>query len=79
MTINSVSVGPTDTDAMKNAYAKFPPAYIEALKDYATAEKRVAEPYDIAAIVSCLASDDAKWINGSCIPANGGAINLAQG
>jgi 3-oxoacyl-[acyl-carrier protein] reductase len=38
---------------------------IDAMKEYATAEKRLGEPEDIAAIVSLLASDDAKWINGS--------------
>jgi 3-oxoacyl-[acyl-carrier protein] reductase len=65
LTINSVSVGPTNTDAQKNARGKLPEAYIDAMKEYATAEKRLGEPEDIAAIVSFLASDDAKWINGS--------------
>jgi 3-oxoacyl-[acyl-carrier protein] reductase len=79
VTINSVSVGPTNTDTMEDAMGRLPAAYVETMKEYATAEKRFAEPYDIAAIVSFLASDDARWINGSCIPANGGAINMVQG
>lgn len=65
LTIDSVSVGPTNTDAQNNARGKLPEAYIDAMKEYATAEKRPGKPEDIAAIGFFLASDDAKWINGS--------------
>ncbi|PNP39444.1 hypothetical protein TGAMA5MH_08650 [Trichoderma gamsii] len=79
LTINSISVGPTKTPAMEDALANLPKEYMEGLKNYATAEKRLAEPEEIAAIVAFVASDEARWMNGASVPANGGAILLAEG
>lgn len=79
LTINSISVGPTKTPAMEDALANLPKEYMEGLKNYATAEKRLAEPEGIAAIVAFVASDEARWMNGDSVPANGGAILLAEG
>lgn len=42
-------------------------------------EKRLAEPEEIATIVAFVTSEDAGWINGASVPANGGAILLAEG
>lgn len=79
ITINSISVGPTRTPAMANALARLPRAYTEAFENYATVAKRLAEPEEIATIVAFIASEDAGWINGASVPANGGAILLAEG
>ncbi|KAL7922557.1 hypothetical protein ACQKWADRAFT_320797 [Trichoderma austrokoningii] len=79
LTINSISIGPIKTPAMEDALANLPKEYMEGLKNYATAEKRLAEPEEIAAIVAFVASDEARWMNGASVPANGGAILLAEG
>lgn len=79
LTINSISVGPTKTPAMADALANLPPEYMEGLKNYATSEKRLAEPEEIAAIVAFVASEEARWMNGASVPAHGGAILLAEG
>ncbi|EHK20149.1 uncharacterized protein TRIVIDRAFT_48096 [Trichoderma virens Gv29-8] len=79
ITINSISVGPTKTPAVEDALANLPKEFTKGLKIYATAEKRLAEPEEIAAIVAFVASEDARWMNGASVPANGGAILLAEG
>lgn len=48
LTTNSVGVGPMNTDMYHNACGKLPEAYVETMKEYATAEKRLGEPEDIA-------------------------------
>ncbi len=42
-----------------------------------TALGRLGEPRDIADIVAFLASDDARWLTGVTLPANGGLITTA--
>lgn len=42
-----------------------------------TALRRLGEPEDIADVVAFLASDDARWLTGLTIPANGGLITTA--
>ena len=69
LTVNSVVVGPTNTDAA----AAFPPEIVKMMADLATAEPRIGEPNDVASIVSFLASEESRWINGNSIPADGGA------
>jgi 3-oxoacyl-[acyl-carrier protein] reductase len=64
---------------VEDALANLPKEFTEGLKIYATAEKRLAEPEEIAAIVAFVASEDARWMNGASVPANGGAILLAEG
>ena len=73
LTINSVSVGPTNTDAQKNARGKLLEAYIDAMKEYATAEKRLGKPEEIASVVAFMAEDGSRWINGDTICVTGGA------
>lgn len=71
-TFTSVSVGPTDTDAFRAAGDIVPPEYLEAMMNEATAEKRLGTPEDIAYIVGFLASEEARWVQGASISANGG-------
>lgn len=71
-TFTSVSVGTTDTDAFSAAKDIVPVEYLEAMMNEATAEKRLGTPEDIAYIVGFLASEEARWVQGASISANGG-------
>jgi 3-oxoacyl-[acyl-carrier protein] reductase len=42
-----------------------------------TALRRLGEPQDIADIVAFLASDEARWLTGVTLPANGGLVTTA--
>lgn len=70
ITLNTVAPGPTNTDriAGQSWTSKIPPW---------TALRRLGEPDDIADIVSFVASDDARWLTGATLPANGGLITTA--
>lgn len=71
-TFTSVSVGTTDTDAFRAASDVVPAEYLEAMMNEATAEKRLGTVEDIAYIVGFLASEEARWVQGASISANGG-------
>jgi len=70
ITVNVVSPGPTDTelfnvgktDKERQHYAQM------------TALARLGQPQDIADVVALLVSEDAHWITGQNIRANGGII-----
>ncbi|OAP55255.1 hypothetical protein AYL99_10228 [Fonsecaea erecta] len=81
ITINSVSVGPVMTDLLKIPLEQgiLPDRYIPDLVSRNTAEKRMGEVEDIAAIVGFLASEESRWINRNNVPANGGAVLEIQG
>jgi len=66
--VNVVSPGPTNTELFLNGKTQ------EALDRLASlsAFNRIGEPDDIAKVVAFLVSDDAKWISGQNIGANGG-------
>jgi 3-oxoacyl-[acyl-carrier protein] reductase len=67
ITVNAVAPGLTDTDLLHpQARASLP--QITA----ATPLGRLGQPTDIAAVIAFLASDDAAWITGQTIHANGG-------
>jgi 3-oxoacyl-[acyl-carrier protein] reductase len=71
ITVNGVAPGTTATDMLLQALP-------EELKNEfiaKTALKRLAEPIDIANVVAFLASDDAAWITGQTIRADGGIVN----
>lgn len=70
ITLNTVAPGPTMTDriAGQSWTAKIPPW---------TALRRLGEPDDIADIVAFLASDEARWLTGVTLAANGGLISTA--
>ena len=70
ITVNVVSPGPTDTELFsqgKSEKQKQRFAQMAALG-------RLGQPQDIANVVALLASDDAGWITGQNIRANGGLI-----
>lgn len=70
ITVNGVAPGTTATDMLLQALP-------EDLKNEfisKTALGRLAEPSDIADVVAFLASDDARWITGQTIRADGGIV-----
>lgn len=68
ITVNSVIPGLTDTDMV----ADYPPAVRESVAKNTTLG-RLGQPRDIADVVAFLASDDARWITGQQVVANGGS------
>ncbi|KAF4462406.1 short-chain dehydrogenase reductase sdr [Fusarium albosuccineum] len=75
-TFTSVTVGLTETDAYAMAKQNFPPEVLEAQIQEFTAAKRIGTPEDVAYVVGFLASEEARWVNGACISANGGLKEL---
>jgi 3-oxoacyl-[acyl-carrier protein] reductase len=66
--VNCVLPGPTGTDLFLNGKSE------EQIKQLASSNAfgRLGTPEDIAEVVAFLASDQAKWISGQSIGANGG-------
>ena len=75
ITINSVSPGPTGTDLLAQTL-KGDGKLAAMVAQGSTAEKRTGTPEDVAGIVGFLASDEARWINGHHVPANGGRAGV---
>ncbi|KAI1458655.1 hypothetical protein F4805DRAFT_121575 [Annulohypoxylon moriforme] len=71
-TFNSVIVGLTATDAIKNSQGLMPEGFLDDQIRNTTAADRIGVPEDTAYIVGFLSSDEARWINGATISANGG-------
>jgi 3-oxoacyl-[acyl-carrier protein] reductase len=69
ITVNTLAPGWTATDA--NAAARQDTATVRAVEAQ-TALGRLGSPEDIARVVAFLASEDAGWITGQYIEANGG-------
>ena len=70
ITVNVISPGPTDTELFgqgKTEQDKQRFAQLAALG-------RLGQPQDIADVVALLVSDEARWITGQNIRANGGLI-----
>ncbi|KZV72062.1 NAD(P)-binding protein [Peniophora sp. CONT] len=70
ITVNTVSPGPVDTPLFREGK---PPQVIEMIKSFAPL-KRLGEPEDIAPLVAFLAGEEARWVNGQNIMANGGFV-----
>lgn len=70
ITCNSVAPGCTRTEMIAGQ------TWPERVSPW-TALKRLGEPEDIADIVAFLASDDARWVTGVTLPANGGLVTTA--
>jgi 3-oxoacyl-[acyl-carrier protein] reductase len=71
ITVNGVAPGTTATDMLLQALTE------DVKKEFIskTALGRLAEPIDIARVVAFLASDEASWITGQTIRADGGIVN----
>ncbi|HPF27815.1 MAG TPA: glucose 1-dehydrogenase [Steroidobacteraceae bacterium] len=67
VTVNAVIPGLTDTDMISD----YPAAVREAVAKNTTLG-RLGQPSDIADVVAFVASDDARWITGQMLVANGG-------
>src|SRR5262249_49505055 len=70
ITVNVVSPGPTDTELFSQGKSE------EQKQRFAqmAALGRLGQPQDIADVVALLASEDARWITGQNVRANGGLI-----
>jgi 3-oxoacyl-[acyl-carrier protein] reductase len=68
ITVNAVIPGLTDTDMISD----YPQAIREAVARNTTLG-RLGQPKDIADVVAFVASDDARWITGQLVIANGGS------
>jgi len=68
ITVNAVAPGATGTEVFKSEV----PAAVQEQTIKNTALGRLGTPEDIAAAVSFLLSDDARWITGQIIDVNGG-------
>jgi 3-oxoacyl-[acyl-carrier protein] reductase len=71
ITLNTVSPGTTRTDM--NAKLATP----ERIATF-SALQRLGEPEDIADVIAFLVSDDARWVTGQTILANGGFVTTAS-
>jgi 3-oxoacyl-[acyl-carrier protein] reductase len=70
ITLNSVAPGTTQTDMVEgHAWTAKVPRW--------AALRRIGRPEDIADIVAFLASDEARWLTGATLPANGGLVTTA--
>ena len=78
ITINTVCVGPTMTQPVQEYMRREPQVY-EALIQRPSAERRLGTPEDVAGIVSFLAGEESRWINGCSVPADGGSMLPRQG
>jgi 3-oxoacyl-[acyl-carrier protein] reductase len=68
ITVNTISPGVTDTDGLVLDRAQ-----VEALIAQTPLE-RLGQPADVANAVALLVADDARWITGQSIRANGGIV-----
>ena len=70
ITVNSVSPGLTDTEAVQQSPHKDAFEFVEMLQ----AIKGVGTPKDITPAVAFLASEEAHWITGQCLAVDAGMI-----
>lgn len=77
ITINSISIGATDTASM--TYVKNHLPDIVKTIESGSSLNRIASAEEVANIIAFVASADASWINGNCVPANGGYLLALQG
>jgi len=71
ITVNSLLVGPTDTEMLVGLLEKVPG--FESMLVQRTPLGRIGQPADMADVVAFLVSDDARWVTGQGIRVDGGA------
>jgi len=71
ITINTVMPGPTATDALD----AIDEDTLNRLKNTATAEKRLGTVEEVAHVVTFIAEDRSRWVNGDTISASGGVTS----
>ncbi|KAF9286612.1 hypothetical protein BGZ68_002750 [Mortierella alpina] len=69
ITVNGIAPGLVNTDALK----ELPDPIVEALIAK-NPQKRLGKVEDIADVVSFLASNESRWVNGQTIGVNGGSV-----
>ncbi|KAF9953201.1 hypothetical protein BGZ70_000338, partial [Mortierella alpina] len=69
ITVNGVAPGPIDTDALR----KLPESELQVMADL-TPQQRLGEVDDVADVVSFLASNESRWVNGQTITVAGGLV-----
>jgi 3-oxoacyl-[acyl-carrier protein] reductase len=70
ITVNAVAPGPTDTALFRRGKTEAQLAASAAFSPM----NRVGTPEEIAAVVAFLASDEASWVTGQVVRANGGWV-----
>ena len=70
ITVNAISPGPTDTELFNVGKTEQDKQRFGQLAAFG----RLGQPQDIADVVALLASDDAHWVTGQNIRANGGTV-----
>lgn len=76
--MNSISVGPIETDALKQAFETQGPEFKKMVESYSLV-KRVGQPQEIADVVTFVAGPGSSYMIGNAIPANGGGLAALQG
>jgi len=71
--INSVCPGTTQTDMLDEAFSKIDQGVVRAIKAEIPL-KRVADPVEIARVVSFLISEENTYLTGQCIAVDGGLL-----
>jgi 3-oxoacyl-[acyl-carrier protein] reductase len=77
ITVNTISIGATRTDALQSAFDKLE-GFTEETAGQFSLLKRIAEAEEVANITAFVASPQAGWITGNQIPANGGTLSMLQ-
>ncbi|KAF2172303.1 hypothetical protein M409DRAFT_17538 [Zasmidium cellare ATCC 36951] len=78
VTVNSISVGAIQTDALQRAFDTQGPEFKKYIEGFSLL-KRVGQPQEIADVVAFVASKGSSFMVGNAIPANGGGLSALQG
>ena len=70
ITVNTVSPGPTDTELFRKGKNAAQVAELASMSAF----NRIADPGDIARTVAMICGDDASWVSGQTIFANGAFV-----
>ncbi len=71
ITVNTVSAGVTETQMLEDLFALWPPE-MKTMLIQRTPMGRLGQPADVADVVAFLASEDAHWMTGQNLRADGG-------